>query len=124
MYREYSTLHPRPQYVSLPAGRRYCSVTIEVRPRAVSYTHLHGFNCRGSESIFKLGLRSNPYTIAAFFAGVLLLAAVLFIPGLTSLFQVAPMTGVHLAQIVGLAFAPTFLIQIGRGIRDLFRRKK
>ncbi len=84
----------------------------------------HGFNCRGSESIFKLGLRSNPYTIAAFFAGVLLLAAVLFIPGLTSLFQVAPMTGVHLAQIVGLAFAPTFLIQIGRGIRDLFRRKK
>ncbi|HIZ83884.1 MAG TPA: cation-translocating P-type ATPase [Firmicutes bacterium] len=84
----------------------------------------HGFNCRGSESIFKLGLRSNPYTVAAFFAGVLLLAAVLFIPGLTSLFQVSPMNGVHLAQIVGLAFAPTFLIQVGRGIRDLFRRKR
>ena len=46
----------------------------------------HGFNCRGEKSVFQLGLRSNPASLLAFGAGVLLLAAVLFIPGLNGLF--------------------------------------
>ncbi|MEG2680032.1 MAG: cation-translocating P-type ATPase, partial [Oscillospiraceae bacterium] len=36
----------------------------------------HGFNCRGTASIFKLGFKSNKYSVGAFFLGVLLLAAV------------------------------------------------
>ena len=40
----------------------------------------HGFNCRGRESIFRLGLRSNKYSLYAFGAGVGLLALVIFVP--------------------------------------------
>ena len=42
----------------------------------------HGFNCRGTESIFRLGLSGNPYSLMAFGTGVLLLAFVLFVPAL------------------------------------------
>ena len=47
------------------------------------------FNCRGSESIFRLGLTSNRYSLYAFAAGVSLLALVIFIPGLHSVFSIA-----------------------------------
>ena len=73
----------------------------------------HGFNCRGSASIFRLGLTSNPYTLYAFFAGVVLLLAVLFIPGLNTLFMVSPAFGLgNLAQVAGLSLAPTVIIQL------------
>ena len=81
----------------------------------------HGFNCRGQESIFRLGLSSNWYSVGAFFLGVLLLAAVLFIPGLTHLFEVSEaLTLSNIGQIALLAFCPTVLIQISR----LFVRHK
>ena len=38
----------------------------------------HGFNARGSSSIFKLGITTNLYTIGAFFLGGLLLCCVLY----------------------------------------------
>ncbi len=78
----------------------------------------HGFNCRGQESVFRLGFQSNPFSLAAFGGGVLLLAAVLFVPGLNTLFQAVALDGVHIAQIVGLAVIPTLLIQIFKLIRD------
>ena len=77
----------------------------------------HGFNCRGKESIFKLGLGSNPYSLMAFGAGVLLLALVLFVPAMEKLFLVSPLTGFDLLCVLGLAFAPTLLIQLSRLIR-------
>lgn len=72
---------------------------------------LHGFNCRADASIVRLRLRSNPYSIAAFFAGAVLLAAVLLIPGLETLFSVAAMNTIQLGWIVLLAVIPTLLIQ-------------
>ena len=77
----------------------------------------HGFNCRGSESIFRLGLTSNRYSLYAFTAGVSLLALVIFIPGLHSVFSVADLPMTALGQIVGLALLPTVLIQIMKIIR-------
>ena len=80
----------------------------------------HGFNCRGSESIFRLRLSSNPYSVMAFFAGVVLLMLALLVPGLNSLFMVAPSFRlIHLAQVAGLAFLPTLVIQIVKVIADL-----
>ncbi len=79
----------------------------------------HGFNCRGEQSIFKLGLRSNKYSVYAFAAGLLLLAAVLLIPGLHSLFMVENIPAADYGWIVLLAFAPTLLIQLTKCIRDL-----
>ena len=77
----------------------------------------HGFNCRSDESIFKLGFKSNKYSIYAFAAGVLLLAAVLFIPGLHSMFSVVTLPVVSVLEIAGLAFAPTVIIQSVKVIR-------
>ena len=85
----------------------------------------HGFNCRGSESIFRLKFSTNKYSIMAFFAGVILLLAVLFIPGLKGLFMVAPAFGAaNLGEIVGLAILPTLVIQIVKVICDLRRGKE
>ncbi len=79
----------------------------------------HGFNCRGDESIFRLKLSTNRYSVLAFFAGVVLLLAVLFIPGLTTLFEVSSLFGIaQLGQVALLAFLPTAVIQIFKGIRE------
>ena len=82
----------------------------------------HGFNCRGEGSIFRLGLTTNKASLGAFAAGVVLLAAVLLIPGLNSLFQVSPFTLPQIGAVVLLAFAPTLVIQVFKAIRDAVRK--
>ena len=72
----------------------------------------HGFNCRGKQSIFKLGLFSNKYSIYAFVTGLVLFNSVLFIPPLQKLFEIAPLNGTLVACIYILAFMPTLFIQI------------
>ena len=74
----------------------------------------HGFNCRGEKSLFQLGLFSNPASVGAFVLGVLLLSLVLFVPALHSLFAVADITGVQVLLILGLAVAPSVLIQLAK----------
>ena len=84
----------------------------------------HGFNCRGDESIFRLKFSSNKYSIMAFFAGVALLMAVLFVPGLRGLFMVSSAFGLaNLGEIVVLAFLPTLVIQIIKVISGLRKGK-
>lgn len=81
----------------------------------------HGFNCRADVSIFKLGLRSNIYSILAFLAGLLLLNAVLFIPAFHGLFMIADLTAGDVGMIYLLAFLPTVIIQLYKVIKE--RRK-
>lgn len=72
----------------------------------------HGFNCRSKSSIFKIGLGSNLYSVAAFFAGIAFLMLVLFVPFLHGVFDVSVLSQTALLQIAGLAFLPTVIIQI------------
>ena len=72
----------------------------------------HGFNCRSTHSIFKLGFTSNIYSVGAFFLGVFLLAFVIFVPFMHPLFSVATLTGAQIGFIGLLAFIPTVIIQI------------
>ena len=74
----------------------------------------HGFSCRGNGSLRTLGFWKNPYSIAAFGTGILLLAVVLYLPLLQPLFSVVPLTGTQTALIALFAFLPTLLIQIRR----------
>ena len=74
----------------------------------------HGFNCREDRSILRMGLSGNPASLAAFGVGVLLLAAVLLIPALHGLFQVAALTLPQLGMIAGLALLPPLCIQLVR----------
>ncbi|NRO34839.1 Calcium-transporting ATPase 1 [Lactobacillus helveticus] len=79
---------------------------------------LHGFNCRSQHSIFKLGFKNNWYSLGAFTVGTLLLALILFVPALHSLFAVTPLTYNQLLWIIGSALAPTILIQIVKVISE------
>ena len=82
----------------------------------------HGFNCRAAQSIFRLKFSTNKASIAAFFAGVALLALVLFTPGLKHLFLVSSAFSLtNLGEMVGLAFLPTLVIQIVKVIADVRR---
>ncbi len=103
-------------YLGLSAGGAAMASTMAFATLTLARL-FHGFNCRGTESIFKLGLGSNKYSLMAFAGGVVLLAAVLVIPVLESLFAVTALSGIQYLQILSLAFAPTLLIQLGRVIR-------
>ena len=83
----------------------------------------HGFNSRGKQSIFKLGLTTNVYTIGAFFLGLILLSLVLFVPFLEEVFSVAVLSWAQIGWIALLAFLPTVVIQIKKIIVDHMENK-
>lgn len=78
----------------------------------------HGFNCRSEHSIIRLGLSGNLWSVMAFEAGVVLLAAVLFLPGLQVLFAVADLSLKQLATVAVFAVIPTIVIQAVKTIRE------
>ncbi len=82
----------------------------------------HGFNCRSTHSIFKLGFTSNIYSVGAFFLGVFLLAFVLFVPFMHPLFSVETLTAVQIGFIGLLAVIPTIIIQIIKVISEHIKK--
>lgn len=83
----------------------------------------HGFNCRGRESIFRLGLLSNKYSLYAFGAGVGLLALVIFVPVLHGVFSIESLSIQAIGQIVVLSFVPTLIIQFVKIIKSDKKQK-
>lgn len=83
----------------------------------------HGFTCRSDDSVSRIGLRSNKWSIAAFVVGILLLALVFLVPLMRSLFMVEALTGIQIVRIAVLAFAPTFLIQTVRSVKERILQK-
>lgn len=83
----------------------------------------HGFNCRGKKSIFSLGLLSNKFSLMAFGIGIVLVNAVLLIPGLQGLFEVTPLSFNEIAVVHILAFMPTVIIQYVKIIRELIESR-
>ena len=59
----------------------------------------------------------------AFGIGIILVNAVLFIPGLQTLFQVAPLTIDNVIKVHILAFIPTVIIQCVKVIRDVIENR-
>ena len=100
-------------YIGMSRGGTVSAMTMAFATLTLARL-FHGFNCRGSESIFRLGFLSNPFSLLAFGAGTLLLLAVIFIPALHPLFSVADLKTISFSAIVGLAIAPTVLIQLYR----------
>lgn len=79
---------------------------------------LHGFNCRSEHSLLRLGLGSNLWSVMAFEAGVVLLGAVLFLPGLQVLFAAADLSVRQFLTVLVLALLPTVVIQAGKMGRE------
>ena len=67
---------------------------------------------------FKIGLASNIYSVGAFFGGVLLLALVIFVPVMRTLYSVSPLSGYQIGMIALLAFTPTVIIQLYKVMKE------
>lgn len=78
---------------------------------------LHGFNCRGKHSIFKLGFKRNMWSVYAFLAGLALVLLVMFVPGVMHAFGVSAFSSKQVATVFGLALVPTIIIQIIKVIK-------
>ena len=98
-------------YIGLQSNNKLVPATMAFSTLCLARL-FHGFNCRGKQSIFKLGLFSNKYSIYAFVTGLVLFNSVLFIPPLQKLFEIAPLNKTLVSYIYILAFMPTLFIQI------------
>ncbi len=78
----------------------------------------HGFNCRSKEPLYKIGVFSNKQSWVAFLVGVALLHLVLFVPGLSGIFEVAELDGGQLGTIYLLSILPLIVIQIWKAIKN------
>lgn len=77
----------------------------------------HGFSCkREAPVLFTKHMWNNKYGLGAWAAGMIMLNAVLFIPVLHGVFEVAALTGVQAAWIYGLSIASMFAVQLIKGI--------
>jgi len=74
----------------------------------------HGLNARSRDSIFKIGLFSNMNSWYAIILGFVLLHAVLLLPPLRGIFEIAVLDISQLGAVYGLALVPLVLIQISR----------
>lgn len=104
-------------YIGLSTGSAAVASTMAFATLTLARL-FHGFNCRGRQSLARLGFSSNWYSLAAFGAGVVLLGSVLTVPVLGRLFSAAALTGLQFLQICGLAAAPTVCIQVWKMIGE------
>ena len=110
-------------YIGLTTGDSSVAMTMAFGTLCLARL-LHGFNCRGEGSIYKLGLLSNKASVIAFVIGVLLLNLVLFMPGLSEFCAVSPLNERQIISLYGFAIFPTVCIQIYKMFKELgeFRR--
>ena len=85
---------------------------------------VHAINMRSSHSLFKVGFHTNLYMVGAFFASLLLLLAVLLIPGLQSIFSLVPMNGTSWGAVIGLSLAPLGIMEIYKLTRWIINKRK
>ena len=85
----------------------------------------HGFNCKSDRPVvFTRKVANNKFLIGAFVLGIILITAVVMIPGLHNMFKVQTLTLTQLLIVYGLAAVNIPIIQAMKGIRLLFRKKK
>ena len=78
----------------------------------------HGFNCKSNKPVvFTSKVFNNVYLIAAFFIGLILITAVLTIPGLHEIFKVQTLALPQLFTVYGLAFINIPVIQLFKLIK-------
>ena len=83
---------------------------------------VHAFNVRSSHSLFRVGFHTNLYMVGAFFASLLLMLVVLFIPVLQNVFEVTTLSATAWGIVAGLALVPLAVVEIAKGIEALVRR--
>ena len=83
----------------------------------------HAFDVRSEDqSIFHIGVLSNPAMNKAFVVGMILQLAVLLIPPLMSLFNVCALTAPEWGVVMGLSILPLIVCEIEKAIRRAVRK--
>lgn len=77
----------------------------------------HGFSCRSDLPLSKIGVFSNKNTVYAFLVGLALVALIVFVPAIGGMFGVVSLSASQILTILGLAFAPTLVVQAIKMIR-------
>ena len=82
----------------------------------------HGFNCKSDAPVLLTRrMFNNRFLLGAFGIGVVLLGAVLLVPALEPLFQVAQLSWKLVGTVVGLAFGSMVVIQLLKMLRVRFK---
>lgn len=86
----------------------------------------HGFSCKSEKPIlFTKRMWDNKFAVMAFLAGMVLINAVLWIPGLHELFRIENgMSGVLIGAVYGLSFGSMVLIQIVKAVVSALKKTK
>ena len=83
----------------------------------------HAFDVRSEDqSIFHIGVLSNPAMNKAFVVGMILQLAVLLIPPLMSVFHVCALTAPEWGVVMGLSILPLIVCEIEKAIRRAVRK--
>ena len=102
-------------YMGLKAGGASLASTMAFAVLALSRL-LHGFNCRSNKPIYKIGFFTNKFIWGALAVGVVLLALVITIPILQSLFTIDILITSHLTEVIALSLLSLVIIQIYKAI--------
>ncbi len=85
----------------------------------------HGFNCKSDRPVvFTKRVFNNIYLIGAFLLGLILITAVVMIPGLHNVFKVQTLNISQLLIVYGLAALNIPIIQILKGIKCALKKRK
>ena len=85
----------------------------------------HAFDVRSEDqSIFKIGILSNPAMNKAFLVGMVLQLAVLLVPPLMGIFEVCALTVAEWVCVLGLAIVPVVICEIEKAVRRALRKKR
>lgn len=86
----------------------------------------HGFSCKSEKPVlFTKRMWDNKFAVMAFLAGMVLINAVLWIPGLHELFRIENgMSGVLIGAVYGLSFGSMVLIQIVKAVVSSVKKTK
>ena len=80
---------------------------------------VHAFNMRSTHSLFRVGFGSNRPMLGAFGVSLLLMLAVLLIPGVQGVFSVVAMGARAWGLVAGLSLAPLPVMELAKLIRRL-----
>ena len=76
------------------------------------------------ESIFKIGVFTNPTMNKSFLVGMILQLAVLLVPFLQNVFSITPLTGTEWLVVAVLGLMPLVISEIAKAIRRAARPEK
>lgn len=83
---------------------------------------IHAFNVKSDHTIFSKKTFNNRFLIFSFLIGLALQLAVLYIPGLNTIFKLTPLNIGQLGIVLGLSLVPVLFMEIYKLVRKLLKK--